>query len=208
MGLMAGAARPAMMGAGGAAAAFAAGRRGDPHRHELEEAMAQVDKVVGMSAEGTKALGKDIVDLSLDIPLASKEIATLIKAGSGAGGIDKALPDGKERKRLSAFARASGQMSQAFEMSATEGGAYFADWQDKLGLTFDAAVPSGDAANQLSNEVNARASEIVNVAGRVGTIAQMGGSARRDRCPLGRLRLRRTVAGDHGERLRGVLPAR
>lgn len=136
---------------------------------EFETAMADVKRVVDLPTPRIfKEMSTDLLGLSLRIPLAADELAQLVEAA----GQSKLY---KTRTELLRFAEDSGKMATAFKMSAADAGGAMTGFRTIFRLTQDEVVSLGDAYNYLGNNMDARASDIVNIANRTGATAKLFG---------------------------------
>jgi len=132
-----------------------------------ESSMADVKKVVNFEddAEADK-MGRDILKMSTQIPMAADGIAEIVSA-AGQSGVAKA--------ELLDFATSAAKMATAFDVSAEEAGSTMAAWRASMGLSQDQAVALADATNYLSNNMNAQAKDIAGVLKRQGAVAMGAG---------------------------------
>lgn len=147
-------ARGRLLDAAGMAAALAA-----PIRQAalFEEAFADLEKVLDASAERLNALRGSLLAMSREIALSATGL-TAIMAAAAQGGI----PTG-QLERFTAF---TARAAVAFDMAAGEIGDRFAKLRNVYKLNQDALESFADAANHLSNNMAARASEITEFANR------------------------------------------
>lgn len=133
----------------------------------FESAMANVKKVVDFPTPKVyKEMSRDIVGLSRRIPLAAAELAQ-ITAAAGQAGI--------ARTELLRFTEDAAKMGVAFDISAADAGGAMTGLRNIFRLTQNEVVGLGDAYNYLSNKMDARASDIVNIANRTGATARLFG---------------------------------
>jgi TP901 family phage tail tape measure protein len=134
---------------------------------EYESSMADVKKVVNFEddAEANK-MGRDILKMSTQIPIAAAGLAE-ITAAAGQSGIAKA--------ELLNFTTSAAKMATAFDVSAEEAGSTMAAWRASMGLSQKQAVDLADATNYLSNNMNAQAKDIAGVLKRQGAVAMAAG---------------------------------
>lgn len=155
--------------AGGAAVFAAPLIAGTVQAIRFEEAMADVKRVVDFpTPRAFKEMSSDVLQLSLRIPLATEELSQLVEAA----GQSKLY---KTRTELLRFAQDSGKMATAFKMSAADAGGAMTGFRTIFGLTQNEVVLLGDAYNYLGNNMDARASDIVNIANRTGAMAKLFG---------------------------------
>ncbi|ELN1085017.1 phage tail tape measure protein [Salmonella enterica] len=132
-----------------------------------ESAMADVKKVVNFK-DDTEAnqMGRDILKMSTQIPMAAEGIAQIVSA-AGQSGVAKA--------ELLDFAASAAKMATAFDVSADDAGSTMAAWRASMGLSQAKAVALADATNHLSNNMNAQAKDIAGVLKRQGAVAMSAG---------------------------------
>lgn len=153
--------------AGGAAAFAAPLVIGTQRAIEFEAAMADVKRVVDFATpRAFKDMSADILQLSLRIPLAGAELAQIMEAAGQAK---------IARGELLRFTQDAGKMGTAFKIPAAEAGAAMTGFRTIFRLTQDEVVLLGDAFNYLGNNMDARASDIVNIANRTGATAKLFG---------------------------------
>lgn len=131
----------------------------------FESAMADVKRVTDFQPKGFKSLSNDVLRLSLRIPLAATELAQLVEAA----GQSKLY---RTRQEMLRFAGDSGKMATAFKMQAADAGGAMTGWRTIFRLNQKEVVLLGDAFNYLGNNMDARASDIVNIANRTGATAK------------------------------------
>ena len=134
---------------------------------DFESAMADVKKVVDFSSElDFKDFEKSLLSLSKTIPLSATELAS-ISASGGQLGIAK--------ENLLEFTTTVAKMSTAFDMSAESAGDSIAKLMNVYGLSQSQIVELGDSINYLSDTSASKASEVVEVLGRIGGVAKIFG---------------------------------
>ncbi|MCH9691009.1 MAG: phage tail tape measure protein [Gammaproteobacteria bacterium] len=132
-----------------------------------ESAMADVEKVVDFESDAeAQKMGRDILKLSTQMPIAAQGIAEIVGA-AGQSGVAKA--------ELMDFAKTAGKMAVAFDVSAEDAGSTMAAWRASMGLSQLQAVALADATNHLSNSMNAEAKEVAGVLKRQGAVAMSAG---------------------------------
>ncbi|PID77573.1 MAG: phage tail tape measure protein [Deltaproteobacteria bacterium] len=134
----------------------------------FESAMADVKKTVGGTDEEIASLGREIRQMSHDIPLAADELAR-IAANGGQLGI--AAQD------ISQFTSLTAKMAVAFDMTADTAGDAIGKLMNVYNLGIEGTERLGDAINQLGNNTAARERDIVNVMLRIGGSAEQFGLA-------------------------------
>ena len=134
---------------------------------KFESVMADVKKVVDSDTPGEFAqMSKDVLLLSTRLPMAADGIGAIV-AAAGQAGI--------AREELLRFAEDAAKMGVAFDLSGDQAGAAMTGMRSIFGLTQDGAVRLGDAINHLSNSMDARASDLLNISNRAGSTAKLFG---------------------------------
>ena len=144
---------------------------------QFESAMADVKKVVNFNTpEQFKEMEQDILKLTRTIPMAGEEIAAIVAAGGQAG---------IARENLLGYAEDVAKMGVAFDMAAGDAGTAMATMANVLGKPIKEMAKFGDAINYLSDNANAKASDIVNVIARAGSDTRMLGLTENQAAALG-----------------------
>lgn len=134
---------------------------------EFESVMADVKKVVEFdSPEQFKAMGQDVLALSTHIPMAASGLGDIV-AAAGRAGIS--------RNELLRFAEDAAKMGVAFDMSGAEAGAAMTGMRTIFKLTQDEVIKLGDAYNYLDNSMDTTAADLVQIANRAGSTADLFG---------------------------------
>lgn len=134
---------------------------------QFESVMADVKKVVDFDTPQQFAqMSKDILELSTRIPMAADGIGAIV-AAAGQAGI--------ARHELVRFAEDAAKMGVAFDLSGQQAGDAMTGLRSIFGLTQDEVVKLGDAINYLSNNMDAKASDLLNIANRAGSTAKLFG---------------------------------
>jgi len=142
----------------------------------FEGAMADVNKVLDLSNQEYQAMSQDILDLSTRIPMVADGLAAIVEA-AGQSGVAKA--------DLLGFAEQAAKMGVAFGMSGDQAGKTMSDWRAGMGLTLERTYALADAANHLSNNMNATAPALSEVIQRAGALAMTAGLAETQVAALG-----------------------
>ena len=133
----------------------------------FESAMADVRKVVDFETPHQfDEMRRDLLRLSKEIPITADGLADIV-AEAGQAGV--------AREELLRFTRDAAKMSVAFDMSAGESGDKMAGLRKIFKLNQDDVVSLGDAYNHLSNNMAARARDMVKIAERVGSTGKTFG---------------------------------
>ncbi|MGV8832550.1 MAG: phage tail tape measure protein [Devosia sp.] len=131
---------------------------------EFEGSMADVRKVVDFDTpEAFAQMGRDIIDMSLSIPIAANGIAEIV-AAAGQAGIAGA--------ELTAFAEGAAKVGVAFDIGAGEAGDAMAKLRTSLGYTNEEVFLLADAMNHLSNTQASGADEILAFVNEAGPMAK------------------------------------
>lgn len=134
---------------------------------QFESVMADVKKVVNFDTpEQFGQMSKDVLLMSTRIPMAADGIGAIV-AAAGQAGI--------AREELLRFAEDAAKMGVAFDLSGQQAGAAMTGLRSIFGLTQDEVVKLGDAINHLSNNMDAKASDLLNIANRAGSTAKLFG---------------------------------
>ncbi|BCS94626.1 hypothetical protein DSLASN_02580 [Desulfoluna limicola] len=134
---------------------------------QFESVMADVKKVVDFDTpEQFAAMQKDILGLSTVIPMSAQGIGDIV-AAAGQAGI--------AREELVQFATDAAKMGVAFDMSGAQAGSAMTGLRSIFHLNQQEAVSLGDAYNHLSNNMDATARDMLNIANRVGSTGDLFG---------------------------------
>ena len=134
---------------------------------QFESVMADVKKVVNFDTpDQFGQISKDVLLMSTRIPMAADGIGAIV-AAAGQAGI--------AREELLRFAEDAAKMGVAFDLSGQQAGAAMTGLRSIFGLTQDEVVKLGDAINHLSNNMDAKASDLLNIANRAGSTAKLFG---------------------------------
>ncbi|MGX7741544.1 phage tail tape measure protein [Rhodopseudomonas parapalustris] len=144
---------------------------------DFESAMADVKKVVDFETpESFAKMGDDLLTLSKRIPIVAKDLAA-ISAAAGAAGM-------KEGEIL-AFTEMVAKLATAFDMTAAQAGDDMAKIKTGLGYTVEQASALADAMNYLSNNVAAKAPQLIDYMKRVGVQGKQYGFSAEQTAALG-----------------------
>jgi TP901 family phage tail tape measure protein len=134
---------------------------------EFESVMADVKKVVNFdSPEQFRAMADDVLALSRRIPMASSGLGEIM-AAAGQSGIARA--------ELLRFTEDAAKMGVAFDLSGKEAGGAMTGLRTIFKLSQDDVIGLGDAINHLSNNMDARAADILTLENRAGSMGRMFG---------------------------------
>ena len=143
----------------------------------FESAMADVNKVLGDApADKLREIETGILRMSGKLPMAAKDIASIVAAGGQAN-----IP----MDELLKFTEQSVKMGVAFGISADQAGDAMAGLRTIFGRDTDGVTRLGDAINHLSNNANATASDMLNVLNRSGSVADQFGLTAEQTAALG-----------------------
>jgi len=133
----------------------------------FESVMADVNKVVEFSSPtGLEDFGQDILNMSKTIPIAAEGLAQIAASGGQLGLSSAQLPD---------FVDVAAKMSIAFDMLPEQAGESMAKLSNVYDIPMNKMSQLGDAINHLSDNSAAKASDIVNVLGRIGGVSTQFG---------------------------------
>ena len=133
----------------------------------FESVMADVKKVVNFDTpDQFGQMSKDVLLMSTRIPMAADGIGAIV-AAAGQAGI--------AREELLRFAEDAAKMGVAFDLSGDQAGAAMTGLRSIFGLTQDGVVSLGDAINHLSNNMDAKGGDLLNIANRAGSTAKLFG---------------------------------
>ena len=134
---------------------------------DFESKMADVKKVVNFDTpQQFKAMSSDILKLSTVIPMSAEGLGDIV-AAAGQAGI--------AREELLEFASDAAKMGVAFDMAGAEAGSAMTGLRTLFKLNQDQVVRLGDAYNHLSNNMDATARDMLNIANRAGASAELFG---------------------------------
>ena len=134
---------------------------------DFESKMADVKKVVNFDTpQQFKAMSSDILKLSTVIPMSAEGLGDIV-AAAGQAGI--------AREELLEFASDAAKMGVAFDMAGAESGSAMTGLRTLFKLNQDQVVRLGDAYNHLSNNMDATARDMLNIANRAGASAELFG---------------------------------
>lgn len=144
---------------------------------QFESAMADVKKVVDFETPAALAeMEDDLMDLSDRIPIAAEGFAQ-IAAAAGQAGI--------QREEIVQFSEDAAKMGVAFDMGADQAGGAMTGLRTIFKLTQDGVVSLGDSVNYLSNNMDAKASNIVDILNRTGGTGKLIGMTGQEVAALG-----------------------
>jgi len=133
---------------------------------KFESAMTGIDKVLDVSPAQLKQMGKELKNMSKEIPVSAEGLANIAAAMGGIGLIpEQVIP----------ATRAVAIMSTAFEMSAEDAGDSMGKLMNVYGLTVDQVTAVGDTINAIDAATAAKARKTVDVLGRIGGSAKIFG---------------------------------
>ena len=134
---------------------------------DFESKMADVKKVVNFDTpQQFKAMSSDILKLSTVIPMSAEGLGDIV-AAAGQAGI--------AREELLEFTSDAAKMGVAFDMAGAEAGSAMTGLRTLFKLNQDQVVRLGDAYNHLSNNMDATARDMLNIANRAGASAELFG---------------------------------
>lgn len=130
----------------------------------FEESFADVAKVLDVSDAKLAEFKTNIVDMSRVIPRSMEELSTIMA---------EAAQGGTKTEDLARFTEFAGKSSTAFDMLAGDVGEAFAKIRNNFKYSQPALEQWADSANHLSNNMSAKAGEIVNFTKRAAGSADM-----------------------------------
>lgn len=133
---------------------------------EYESAMADVRKVSDFSADGLKAFGGQLLEMSKSIPMAATDLATLAAAAAQAG---------IQTRDLAKFTEAAAKAATAFDIPAADAGDSMAKIGNAAGLSVDGIIQLNDALNALSNSQASSAADLIDFEKRVAGAGRIAG---------------------------------
>ncbi len=158
-----------LVGAAAGGFAIAGVRSAIGEAAQFQTALAQVQKVAGLTSEELKGVGNDIRELTKEIPLTTSELAQIAKAGGQLG-----VAADKYREFISAVAKSA----FAFEIPAQEAGNFFGQLIANFDLTIPQVKLLADAINTLADAEgipNVIERDLLNVASRASSAARAFG---------------------------------
>jgi phage-related tail protein len=182
---------------------------------DFESAMAEVKKVVDFEApDGLIKLGDTIKQMSRDIPISAEGLAQITAAGGQLG---------IKEKDLAAFTETVAKMSTAFDMTADEAGQAMAQLSNVFQIPITDMKNLGDAINHISNNIAAKAKDIIPALNRaggsvrqfgleadqaaalVGTLISMGQMPEKAGTAVSAMLMRLQTAEKQGQKFKGAL---
>ncbi|MDR1516431.1 MAG: phage tail tape measure protein [Synergistaceae bacterium] len=143
----------------------------------FETTMAEIKKVVDFeSPDAFKAMGTDLQELSLRIPMTTEALGKIYAAG-GQSGI--------AQKDLLAFTETAAKMGVAFDVSADQAGEWMAKWRTAFKMEQTQVTQLADQINYLGNNTAASAAQISDVVSRIGPLGAVGNLAAKQIAALG-----------------------
>ena len=134
---------------------------------DFESVMADVRKVVDFDTpEQFAAMSQDVLKLSERIPVAASGIGDIV-AAAGQAGI--------AREELTRFAEDAAKVAVAFDISGAEAGGRLTGMRSIFKLNQDEVMALAGAYNHLSNNMDATAPAMLNIAERTGAVASQFG---------------------------------
>lgn len=144
---------------------------------KFESVMADVKKVVNFETpQQFKQMSDDVLLMSTRIPMAADGIGAIV-AAAGQAGI--------ARGELLRFAEDAAKMGVAFDLTGEQAGSAMTGLRTQFALSQDGVVQLGDAINHLSNNMDATAANLLDVANRSAGNARMFGLSGQQLSALG-----------------------
>lgn len=142
---------------------------------DFESAMADVAKVVdglkdetGKITPAYKVMSDQIIEMTTRLPMAAKDIATIVAAGAQSG---------IAKNELLGFAESAVKMGVAFDITADQAGQSMAEMRAAFKLTQPQVIALADQINYLGNTSPNKADKIMEVVQRIGALGEVGGFA-------------------------------
>ena len=134
---------------------------------QFESVMADVKKVVNFdSPEQFWQMQKDLLKLSTAIPMSAAGLGEIM-AAAGQAGI--------ARDNLRQFTMDAAKMGVAFDMTGRDAGSAMTGLRSIFKLNQPEVIALGDAYNHLSNNMDATARDMLKIANRTGSTAELFG---------------------------------
>ena len=134
---------------------------------QFESVMADVRKVVSFdSPEQFRQMQKDLLKLSTVIPMSAAGLGEVM-AAAGQAGIS--------RDELRQFTTDAAKMGVAFDMTGADAGSAMTGLRSIFKLNQPEVIALGDAYNHLSNNMDATARDMLKIANRTGSTAELFG---------------------------------
>ncbi|MDR1912958.1 MAG: phage tail tape measure protein, partial [Clostridiales bacterium] len=141
----------------------------------FESSMADVAKVVdglkdplGNTTQAYADMSKEIIDMSLRLPMTTSEIAELMSA---------AAQSGIAAEELTRFAEGTAKMGVAFDLPAESAGEMAAVIRSSLGISQDEFVALADKVNYFGNTTTQSSDKLIEVVKESGLIGKQAGVA-------------------------------
>ena len=129
--------------------------------------MADMAKVVDFpTPKAFELMSRDVRDLSLRVPVAAEGLAAIMAAAGQAG-----VP----RAELRRFTEDAAQVAVAFDLSGEQAGSAMAGLRSIFGLGQQGAMDLAGAVNHLSNNMDATAPGLLDIANRAGSVGRLFG---------------------------------
>ncbi|MFX6496360.1 phage tail tape measure protein [Acinetobacter baumannii] len=142
---------------------------------DFESAMADVAKVVdglkdetGKVTPAYKVMSDQIIEMTTRLPMAAKDIATIVAAGAQSG---------IAKNELIGFAESAVKMGVAFDITADQAGQSMAEMRAAFKMTQPQVIALADQINYLGNTSPNKADKIMEVVQRIGALGEVGGFA-------------------------------
>jgi len=146
---------------------------------DFESAMADVRKVVDFpTPQAFDHMGRDVLNLSTRIPMASEGIAAIVAAAGRAN-----IP----RQELLRFAEDAAKMGVAFDMTGDDAGAMMAKWRTAFNLSQSGVVALSNQINALTNSYGGNAGAVSNIVTRIGSLGKVAGVSTSQLAAMGQL---------------------
>lgn len=132
----------------------------------FEDAMAKVELKANLGAEASKVMQDQLVAMSLQMPIAAKDLAAIAEAGASLG---------IEAPKLAEFTQLTAEMSVGFDMSAEAAGDAAGKISNIFSLSLENMRVVANTINALGDGSAAKEREIVDILKRAGGAGQQFG---------------------------------
>ncbi|WP_228256860.1 phage tail tape measure protein [Acinetobacter sp. WCHAc060033] len=135
---------------------------------DYESAMADVKKVFNGTESQFKSINTEVLKMSTKLPMAAKDIASIVASGAQSG---------IASNELTKFAETAVKMGVAFDITAQESGQAMAEMRTAFKMSQDEVTELADKINYLGNNSPAAAKGIMEIVQRIGPLGEVGGFA-------------------------------
>lgn len=133
---------------------------------DFEQSLFNIQKKSGATAEQMNVMGREIRDLSKEVPVSIDEIAAAYERAA-AGGLDPA--------KFREFAKLTTQVADGWEVSAEDAGNFFMGFNKSLGISMEKMPAFASLINDLADSGIADEKDVADFVDRVGaSLANFG----------------------------------